>query len=242
MLSKRMGIQKLCTLLLLTSVVVRAAQSQSDDVVWEVPPEISSEDRRSIVEVARAAGISAPAAVSVPIASSCVLLEVESKPVVVGNRVLSTVLAIRQKHAPGCRPFRNEGDLKQRGNWVAFLSAINPRQEERWRIRDDDWHIDVRLTADVPYGDAVMIVRAIRLKQLVDRRPPRRASAEIRYIDPSRISGISTGIRSASPSIPRQYWVGEVTTGAGRGGGGYILVVRIHDGLVELHQEMNVMF
>ena len=234
-------IQLLCGLLLLASMVAQAAQLQGDSVAWKVPSEITSEDRQAILEVARAAGIPEPAAVSVPIASSCVFVEVESKPVFVGNRALSKVLAIRQKLAPGCRPFRNEGDRKQRGNWVAFLSETNPRQEERWRIRDDEWHVDVRLTDDVPHDDAVMIVQAIRRKELVDRRPPSQASAEIRYLDPSRITGISTGIRGVSPSIPRQYWVGELT-GSGRSGGGYILVVRIQDGVVELHQEMCVIF
>jgi hypothetical protein len=100
---------------------------------------------------------------------------------------------------------------------TAALFTGNPSRRELWRIRDGDWHVDIHLGEDVPYDDAVMVVHAIRHKQLVDRRPPPEPSSPIRYIDPSRIRGIS---RSDAPTIPRQYQVTEGTAGERRGGGG----------------------
>ena len=123
----------------------------------------------------------------------------------------------------------------QKGNWYAALHTTNPRRRERWRIHDADWHIDIHLGEDVPYDDAVMVVHAIRQKQLVDRRQPPELSSPIRYIDPSGI--ISIG-RSDARTIPRQYQVTEGTAGL-RGGGGQLLTVRIRDGRVELHAHMQ---
>ncbi len=216
----------------LTSVLTQVLVAQGTAVVWQVPGEVGPDDRKAILAIAGAVGIREPRAVSVPIRSRCLLVEVESSPVLLGNRVLSEILGIRQKNGPECPPVRADRRLQQRGNWIAFLSESNPRRQERWRIRDGDWHVDLYLSGDVPYGDAVMIVQAIRRQQLVDRRPPSQSSSAIRYIDASRIRSIRSSV--SPPSIARQYeiWEGE---GAGRAGGGDLLVVRIHDGRTELH-------
>jgi hypothetical protein len=96
------------------------------------------------------------------------------------------------------------------------VGEIMSRRRERWRIHDGDWHVDIHLGVDVPYDDAVMVVHAIRQKQLVDGRPPPEPSSPIRYIDPSRIMSIG---RSDARTILRQYQVTEGTAGL-RGGAG----------------------
>ena len=160
------------------------------------------------------------------------MVEVESNPVVRTNGVLSEVVGIRQKNGPECPPVRAGRRFQQRGNWIAFLSESNPRPRERWRIPDGDWHLDLYLSGDVPYNDAVMIVQAIRRQQLIDRRPPSQSSSAIRYIDANRILSIRSS--ASRPPIPQEY---EIMEGDGtfRGGGGERLVVQIRDGRVELH-------
>jgi hypothetical protein len=206
--------------------------AQGNPVVWQVPGEVTPGDRKAILQIARAVGIHEPGTVSVPIRSPCLLVEVESRPVLLANRVLSTILGIRQKRGAECRSFGADRPLKQLGNWVAFLSPTNPRQRERWRIHDGDWHVDVYLSGDIPYSDAVTIVQAIRRKQLVDRRPLSQSSSAIRYIDASRILSIRGSVPPGT--IPGQYEVTE-GEGAGKSGGGDWLTVRIRGGHVELH-------
>jgi hypothetical protein len=216
----------------LTSALMQVLVAQGTAVVWQVPPEVGPNDRKAILAIAGAVGIREPRAVSVPIRSRCLLIEVESSPVLLDNRVLSEILGIRQKNGPECPPVRAGRRLQQRGNWIAFLGESNPRRQERWRIRDGDWHVDLYLSGDVPYSDAVMIVQAIRRQQLVDRRPPSQSSSAIQYIDASRIISIRSTV--SRPPIPRQYEIME-GEGTGRAGGGEWLVVQIHDDRVELH-------
>jgi hypothetical protein len=215
----------------LTGLLPQVMLSQGTAVVWQVPGDIAPDDKMAILAIAGAAGIREPRAVSVPIPSPCQFVQVESSPVLLGDRVLSEILGIRQKNGPGCPPVTAHRGLQQRGNWVAFLSDSNPRRQQRWRIRDGDWHVDIGLIGDVPYEDAVLIVQAIRRQQLIDQRPPSQSSSPIQYIDAGKIMPIRSGL--ARPSIPREY---EITggEGAGRSGGGQFLLVTIHDGRVEL--------
>jgi hypothetical protein len=225
--------------------------AQHGPVDWNVPVVLTAVDKKDILTVAQRVGILDPQRVPVPLRSPCLLVQVESTPIVVGNRVLSDIVRIQQKTGPQCLPVdparrvQQQGRrVQQQGNWVAALFTGNPtlftgnpKRRELWRIRDEDWHVDIHLGEGVPYDDAVMVVHAIRQKQLVDRRPPPEPSSPIRYIDPSRIIGIS---RSDAPTISRQYQVTESRSAWGplRGGGGEELTVRIRDGRVELHAHL----
>jgi len=226
----------LLTVACLASVAAPALIAQRTAVLWQVPGDISPSDRRAILEIGRALGIHEPQTVSVPMSSTCLLVEIESKPVLLGNQLLSDTVGVRRKNGDGCQPFGLDRRVQERGNWVAFLGASNPGRRERWRLRDGDWHVDAYLSSDVPYDDAVMIVQAIRREQLVDRRPPSPSSGPLRYIDANRILSIQ---RSASPQkIPRQY---EILEGRLRAGERNMLIVRIRDGRVELHNHTRWM-
>jgi hypothetical protein len=124
--------------------------AQGGSIAWNVPRELSRADRNANLAIARAVGIRDAQTVSVPFKSACLLVEVESRPVVVGNRVLSDVVAVRQKRGPQCTPPSIHANVRvqRRGNWIT--SASNPDRRERWRICDGDWHVDVHLGANVP--------------------------------------------------------------------------------------------
>jgi hypothetical protein len=215
----------------LIGVLAPVLAAQDPAVVWRVPDTVGSDDRDAILAIARAVGIREPGAVSVPVRSICLLVQVESQPVLIGNRVLSETLGIRQRSGPDCSPVRPDSRVEQRGNWIALLFESNPLRLERWRIRDGDWHVDLGLGGDVPYGDAVAIVDAIRRRQLIDRRPSSQSSSPIQYFDASRIRSIES--RDSTPRTPGVYEITE-GEGAGLGGGGRWLIVRIYEGRVEL--------
>jgi hypothetical protein len=244
-MSRSHGVRLLCTVCLGCALFAAMPTAQHGPVEWKVPVVLTAVDKKDILTIARRVGILDPQTVSVPLGSPCLLVQVESKPVVVGNRVLSDLVAIRQKTGPQCGPVDPVRRVQQKGNWVAALFTGNPtlftgnpRRRELWRIHDGDWHVDIHLGEDVPYDDAVMVVHAIRQKQLVDRRPPPEPSLPIRYIDPSRIRGIG---RSDALTILRQYEVTESRSAWGeyRRGGGQLLTVRIRDGRVELHAHLQ---
>jgi hypothetical protein len=222
-----------CAVFLTSALFTAGVGAQIAAVEWHVPVDVGPLERGAILEIARRAGIGDPGSVSEPMHSSCLLIRIESRPVFDGNRVLSSVLGVRQFSGPACEPVGADSRVERQGNWIAFLGELNPRRRELWRIRDGDWHIDIALGAAVPYDDAVSIVHAIRRKQLVDRRPPsREASSEIRDLDPSAIRSVQTAKTLDSHGVPvlREY---EITTGET---GGDWLTVRIRDGVVELHQ------
>jgi len=235
-----------CTVCLGCALFAAVPTAQHGPVDWRVPDVLTAVDKKDILTIARRVGILDPQTVSVPMGSACLLVEVESKPRVVGNRVLSDIVMIRHNTGPECRPSAPARRVQQKGNWVAALFTGNPtsftgnpRRRELWRIRDEDWRVDIHLGQDVPYDDAVMVVHAIRQKQLIDRRQPPEPSSPIRYIDSSRIRSID---RSDARTIPRQYQVTESSEPLSRrGGGGQLLTVRIRDGRVELLAHMQWM-
>ena len=203
--------------------------AQHAAVEWFVPDTVDPRDRRAILEVARRVGITDPRWVTRPNPSTCTFVEVESTPIVDGNRVRSGVVLVRRMRGPGCLSPPAGRRAVQQGNWVAFLGDVNPQQRERWRVRDGTWHIDITIGAGVPYEDAVRIVLAIRRRQLVDRRPPAvGAPSPMRYVDLSEVFVL------ADPSRPPTPGVYEVMTGKKDVSGGDVLRVRVQDDTVEL--------
>jgi hypothetical protein len=220
--------------MLMWALFAATAGAQSGGTEWIVPTYVGPSDRRAILEIARRVGIDDPRVVQRRIISECVLLEVESTRVLDGNRVLSSNLLVRQVRGAGCHPVPAGNRVERQGNWVGILGPNNPERQERWRIRDDNWHVDIRLGDGVAYEDAVSIVRAIRHQRLVDRRTPRPGvSSPIKDVDP----GLITSIRVAAeqPTAGLEY---EVTTTRKGGGSGDVLIVAVENGIVNLHREL----
>ena len=223
--------------------LIAAAQA---DVDWNVTRNLGPSDRKAILEIARRAGIGEPRYVSVPVLSSCALVQVESMRVVEGNRVRSSILGVRQLHGPECPAIRADQRSIRRGNWIAFLGTLNPQSRERWRVRDGSWNIDIDLSADVPYEDAVTIVLAVRRRQLVDARPAALGnSPSLSYVDPNSITSIQTPhVGLVRPATPGEYTVAMTGSqhSSGRAGSGESLTVRVQNGTVELRDHDQVIF
>jgi hypothetical protein len=116
-----------------------------------------------------------------------------------------------------CWPQRDA--TKRVGRWMANTSS--PWTEERSRIHDGDWHIDLELDDDVPYRDAERIVLALRRKTLVNRV----AGSPRADIDPDLITSIQKP--AGKPD-------GEYTVTAGGRARGVVLSIAIVDDRVEL--------
>ncbi len=95
---------------------------------------------------------------------------VESRAVREGDKITQTQLKLSQKYWTywASSDFEPDGQLFTRGLWQTSLRDLYSL--DRWIVRDGDWSIEVRLGAEVPYEDAVRIVRAIRTGKLVDVR------------------------------------------------------------------------
>ena len=209
---------------------VAIVDAQRAAIDWYVPSTVDPRDRDAILEVARRVGITDPRSVWTAVPAKCTSVEVESTPIVDGNRVRSSIVGVRRLRGPECSSARGGRRVVQQGNWVAFVGDLNPWHRERWRVRDGTWHIDITMGADVPYEDAVSIVLAIRRRQLVDRRSPAvGVPSPMRYVDPSEILSIH-----AYPSRPATPGLYGVMTGKKGVGGGDALTIRVQDGTVEL--------
>jgi hypothetical protein len=183
--------------------------------------------------------------------SPCPLVRVSSQPVVEGNRVTTTVLAMRPHSAPGCPLATSGPNIHRRGNWIARTfdapdgnqAFSNPRRVVGWRLRDDDWHHDVTLGPDARYEDAEAIVLAIRRGTIVDMR-----SADViatvgpSPMQPDQIVSVARFHDEPMKRLFPELWADmyEVMSAThedftGRGGGGHMLHVKIRNGRVELH-------
>lgn len=92
--------------LLLAVVFGPGLAAQRDAVVWNVPLDLRTVDRRAIVDLACKMGIGNPERVSMTFRSECPLLKIESRAIVNGNRVSSNILHIRRKSGPAPSPGR----------------------------------------------------------------------------------------------------------------------------------------
>ena len=196
---------------------------------WDVPAEVTATDRRDILQLAGQLKIDDPERVST-FNAGCLAVRVVSRPVVEGNRVLSQWVLIRRASGTGCPPVASGQPVKRAGNWLTGAIAAMPI--ERWRVRDGGWHVDVHLGKDVPYGDAEIVVRAIRRRALIDQRGSDKRATPLSTIDPAAITSIERphqGVGTPAPR-PREY---QVRTGE-RGGDSFL--VRIVGGRVEVHR------
>ncbi|HKE82177.1 MAG TPA: hypothetical protein VKB50_00415 [Vicinamibacterales bacterium] len=201
------------------SVCTLVLAVQNDAIEWRVGPDITANDKKAIVELARNAGIDRPhrVAVSTTLAPGCHVLTVSSDVMVDGNRVTWTGLDLIRTDSKNCWPQRDS--TKRVGRWMANTSR--PWIEERSRIHDGDWHIDLELDDGVPYRDAERIVLAVRRKTLVNRVP----GSQRADIDPDLITSIQK---------PTGKPAGEYIVTAGSGSRGVVFSIAIVDDRVEL--------
>jgi len=192
---------------------------QNDVIEWRVGPDITANDKKAIVELARSAGIDRPrrVAVSTTLAPGCKVVTVSSDVMVDGNRVTWSGLDLIRTDSKNCWPQRDA--TKRVGRWMANTSS--PWIEMRSRIHDGDWHIDLELDEGVPYRDAERIVLALRHKTLVNRVP----GSQRADIDPALITSIQK---------PTGKPEGEYTVSAGSGSRGVVFSIAIVDDRVEL--------
>ena len=196
-----------------------ALAAQSDAIEWRVGPDVTANDKKAIVELARSAGIDRPrrVAVSTTLAPGCKVVTVSSNVMVDGNRVTWSGLDLIRTDSKNCWPQRDA--TKRVGRWMANTSS--PWIEARSRIHDGDWHVDLELDEDVPYRDAERIVLALRHKTLVNRVP----GSQRADIDPDLITSIQK---------PTGKPEGEYTVTAGSASRGVVFSIAIVDDRVEL--------
>lgn len=215
--------------ILTLALVAATLANQSSTTQWNVPADLTAADRRDILQLAGQLEINDPELVST-FNASCPAVRVVSRPVIEGNRVLSHWVLVRRASGAGCGPVASGQPVRRAGSWLTGATVAMPI--ERWRVRDGGWHVDVHLGKDVPYGDAEIIVRAIRRRDLIDQRSSDNRATTLTTIDPAVITTIERpheGIGTAAPQ-PRQY---EVRTGER---GGDSLLVRLVDSRVEVHR------
>ncbi len=226
----RLGVTSCVVVMLSGSHVVTAALAgQAGTTRWDVPADVTAADRRDILQLAGQLKIHDPELVST-FNAGCLAVRVVSRPVVDGNRVLSQWVLIRRASGAGCGPVASGQPVRRAGNWLTGATVAIPI--ERWRVRDGAWHVDVHLGKDVPYGDAEIVVRAIRRRDLIDQRRPDNRATALSTIDPAAITSIERPHQGVGtpPSPSREF---EVRTGER---GGDSLLVRIVDGRVEVHR------
>src|SRR5262245_52308182 len=203
---------------LIALVAVVSLSAQASTIQWRVGPDVTANDKKAIVELGRIAGLERPRTVAnvATLAPGCHVVTVLSEVAVDGNRVSWSGLDILRIDSKNCWPQRNAG--RRVGRWLS--NTATPWVEERWRIRDGDWHVDLVLD-DVPYADAERIVLAIRRKTLVSRL----TDAAVPDVDENTLTSIQKQAGTAK---------GTYSVNVGSGPKGSLLSVAVVDGRVEL--------
>ena len=206
------------TLGLIGAGVFVVLSAQQPSIEWRVGAGVTDHDKTSIVELARMMGIEHPRVVSrvgtVP--AGCEVLTIASDERVEANRVSWTALDIHRSDSRNCwRP----GPTPRVGRW--FANTPSTRIEQRWRVRDGAWHLDVPIEIGVPHEDVERIVLAIKRGTLVNTLPDGAAPPPL---DADALTSVK---KSAGVA-------GRYTVTVGRGSRGGLLFVTLADGRVEL--------
>jgi hypothetical protein len=233
----------------LSAILTATLAAQGRGVVWNVSVQLTERDKRDIIDLAAERGIRRPSRV-VDDRSPCPLVRVSSQPVVEGNRVTTTVLAMGPLSGPECSSVPPGRNIHRRGNWIfrqfdapdGNPANGNPSRHVRWRLHDGEWQHDVTLDPDVTYEEAKAIVLAIRRRTLVDVRSADIAKTGPPPIEPEQILSVARfrdePLKRLWPDLyADMYEVRSATHEdfTGRGGGGHWLQVKIRNGRVELH-------
>jgi len=97
----------LCTVCLGWALFAAMPTAQHGPVDWKVPDVLTAVDKTDILTIGQRVGILDPQTVSVPLRSAGLLVEVESRPVVVGNRVLSDLVFYSPQDWAGMQTVRS---------------------------------------------------------------------------------------------------------------------------------------
>lgn len=206
---------------------MNGAGPQQDGVIWEVPEQVTADDRRDIIELARRLGIEQPRAVKAEL-GGCLSVGIESRRVVEEGRVTWVRGAARRAQGPGCSPPSAEVPILSEGDWLTGLSTAVPH--EAWRIQDGEWFVDL-FSEGVDFETAARVVRIARSERLVERCSEESGSA------------VAYGADDISAVLPRSVVPGgrraasrESRIAASRGGwgGGVVAYVRVSAGEVIL--------
>ena len=192
------------------------------EIDWSEVSDVSEQDKQDITELVQEAGMynAATASTRVIHPGGGRMLVISSPVGVSGLRHTWTEVSLCRLR-PGivddvCTLMDSEGV----GNWKVRMELT---AEERWRVSDGDWFVDVQLGTGISYAEAEVIVLAIHRNELI--RAPESGASDRRF-DADNI----TSIRTVDP-ITRKFDV-EIDNG----GSGYDLAVTIRDGKVELYR------
>jgi len=154
---------------------------------WVNLPDFSDRDKASIVELVGNLGLQNPRTVTVRRR-----LPSSDRYYIVGSEIQVNGLRRTWREVYLCRV--GEGycpadDPRRVGSWSILREG---EAQERWRISDGDWFVDVALGSAISYAEAETIVRAIHRDELVStleytgRNPTFSASelTSIRTVDP----------------------------------------------------------
>jgi hypothetical protein len=188
------------------------AHAQNAPLDW--PSELTSDDRRDVLALAKQMGIDDPVSVQLSLLMfGHRNLSVESRPGELGLEVHSIRAVMFRDDWLG---YQNDPPVGagpyQVGRWT---SIGRPEALIRWRIYDGDWFTDVQLGSPDAYDDGRMIVMAFRQRTLVNRQPEQvengvRSQPPIPRIDLPRVGAISRPpdlIFSRDPTRTREYVV-----------------------------------
>lgn len=139
-------------------------------VEWTPGKEFTRSDRQEIAELARAVGFAQIARVKANPArpSTGTYRYYEAASALRGSLSVRDVRqqdhlvdtpSVQIENALECASQAKGEPMLRVGCWTTSVGRIG--QEERWRIRDGDWHLDVELGRDVGYDVATAIVLAI---------------------------------------------------------------------------------
>ena len=199
-----------------------------DLVEWDRSPEVASSDRPDILELANIVGLSEVRKVSGvwPLPVGTFFLLAESERVVDGHVVTWRTLDIcRVEDALRCSD-RAGGPMFRAGRWMTSRAMLDT--EQRFRIRDAEWFLDVS-APELTFEAAERIVVAVRRAELLDRLPRTGNAAVDRVlypgIPPLKVDDLTTINRVEGSSYRVSF---------GRGGAGTFLTVRITEEGVEV--------
>jgi hypothetical protein len=210
------------------------AVAQDKGTEWDVPPSVSADDRRDLLEFAKRLGIADVQRVTAQTGFvNCLTVLIESRPVVEGRRVRSAWSLARQFEGPGCSSPSGDRPSLRVGNWITGLPVA--QQWEQWRIHDEGWFIDVNLGPAVGYDAAERIIRTARQKRFVEQCAGDRPGAHDVDDIVDILATEEVVLAEERLADPRKGdYVISATRGSGRGVSGIVVHVRVSAGDVIL--------
>jgi len=203
---------RLATGLWVGLITIAAVHAQALSTSWDAG--LTASDRKDILALARDMKITRPQRVMLDSYNSsdiCTIVDVEAPEVVEGNQVRTTIVKMIR---PGADPARCQQRARhRRGRWlVPPANAVSVSERVRWRIHDPAGAVDLALF-NVPYDDAVAIVRALRRSPMAERCPtwkdvtPQMATSIRNGAPDDKVRTLVPGVMPSRPLPPGTYYV-----------------------------------